>query len=345
MIQLLRNTGDFMLKEVKIELTNKCSRNCKHCSSNATSDSNKLRSLDYQDVARIIKEASQMGVETIVFTGGEPLMYDDLDKLIKLTNDLKMKSTIYTFAYRTDETLKKYQELLKNGLNKIIYSLADTLSEEEEQSTYDIESFFDQVFQNSDATLGFHYAVSKDSISKLESTINETISKFNAKKYFDKISLLRFVPHGKGTTQMNLSKEELLQLKNLYLNSNYQSRIRLGSPWNILGITHNPCIIADEIMIIGFDGIAYPCDSIKYFTKLGISGNIKDHSLSELYNSEYFTNIRQYNSNNNCSSCKQFSLCQSGCPGQKIIAYYQEEKDKVKTLKRCLQQKDPGCMK
>ena len=344
MIQLLRNTGDFMLKEVKIELTNKCSRNCKHCSSNATSDSNKLRSLDYQDVARIIKEASQMGVETIVFTGGEPLMYDDLDKLVKLTNDLKMKSTIYTFAYRTDETLKKYQNLLKNGLNKIIYSLADTLSEEEEQSTYDIESFFDQIFQNSNATLGFHYAVSKDSISKLESTINETISKFNAKKYFDKISLLRFVPHGKGTTKMNLSKEELLQLKNLYLNSNYQSRIRLGSPWNILGITHNPCIIADEIMIIGFDGIAYPCDSIKYFTKLGISGNIKDHSLTELYNSEYFTNIREYNSNNNCSSCKQYSLCQSGCPGQKIIAYYQEEKDKVKTLKRCLQQKDPGCM-
>ena len=26
-----------MLKEVKIELTNRCSRNCKHCSSNATS--------------------------------------------------------------------------------------------------------------------------------------------------------------------------------------------------------------------------------------------------------------------------------------------------------------------
>ena len=87
-----------MLKEVKIELTNKCSRNCKHCSGNATSDSNKLRSLDYQDVARIIKEASQMGVETIVFTGGEPLMYDALDKLIKLTTDLKMKSTIYTLS-------------------------------------------------------------------------------------------------------------------------------------------------------------------------------------------------------------------------------------------------------
>ena len=36
----------FMLKEVKIELTNKCSRNCKHCSSNATSSIGNLKVLD-----------------------------------------------------------------------------------------------------------------------------------------------------------------------------------------------------------------------------------------------------------------------------------------------------------
>ena len=35
-------------------------------------------------------------------------------------------------------------------------------------------------------------------------------------------------------------------------------------------LENTPCIIADEIMIIGFDGIAYPCDSIKYFTKAKI---------------------------------------------------------------------------
>lgn len=29
-----------------------------------------------------------------------------------------MKSTIYTFAYRTDETLNKYKQLIDLGLNK-----------------------------------------------------------------------------------------------------------------------------------------------------------------------------------------------------------------------------------
>ena len=131
----------------------------------------------------------------------------------------------------------------------------------------------------------------------------------------------------------------------LYLSSNNKSKIRLGSPWNILGIENNPCIIADEIVIIGFDGIAYPCDSIKYFTSLGISGNIKDNSLEEMYNSEYFNNIRNLNISNSCTSCLQYSICKSGCIGQKIIANYTTEEDKIKILKRCIDSKDPKCMR
>ena len=46
-----------MLKEIKIELTNKCSRNCKHCSSNATSSIGNLKILDFEDVSIVIKEA------------------------------------------------------------------------------------------------------------------------------------------------------------------------------------------------------------------------------------------------------------------------------------------------
>jgi len=266
-----------MLKEVKIELTNKCSRNCKHCSSNATSRIGNLKILDFEDVSRIIKEAKLMGADTIVFTGGEPLMYDRLPELVELTSKLGMKSTIYTFAYRTDETLNKYRQLIDLGLNKIVYSLADSLSDEEDISVYDKVGFFDKVFENNNSRLGFHYTVSKDSFSRLESVVIETIETFKSRSYFDRVSLLRFVPHGKGTTDMDLSKEELLAIKNLYLNSNDKDKIRLGTPWNILGIENTPCIIADEIMIIGFDGIAYPCDSIKYFTKLGrklLNGNV-----------------------------------------------------------------------
>ena len=209
-----------MLKEVKIELTNKCSRNCKHCSSNATSSIGNLKALDFEDVSRVIKEAKLMGAETIVFTGGEPLMYDRLPELVELTSKLGLKSIIYTFAYRTEETLNKYRQLIDLGLNKIVYSLADSLSDEEDVSVYDKVEFFDKVFENNNARLGFHYTVSKDSFSRLEPVVNETIKTFKSRSYFDRVSLLRFVPHGKGTTDMDLSKEELLAIKSLYLKPN-----------------------------------------------------------------------------------------------------------------------------
>lgn len=328
-----------MLKEIKIELTNKCARNCKHCSSNATNNIDNLKELDFNSVYKIITEAKIMGVETIVFTGGEPLMYDRLPELVELT------SKIYTFAYRTDEALNKYRKLIDLGLNKIVYSLANSLSDEIDISTYDIEYFFDKVFENNNTRLGFHYTISTDSYSKFKNVIISTISAFKSKKYFDKVSLLRFVPHGKGTTYMDLSKEQLLDIKNFYLNFADKNRIRLGSPWNILGIENSPCIIADEIMIIGFDGIAYPCDSIKYFTALGISGNISKNSLMDIYTSEYFSNIRNFNTDNSCSSCEQYSICKSGCIGQKIIANYTDNKDKVLTLKSCINSRDPKCMR
>lgn len=334
-----------MLKEIKIELTNKCARNCKHCSSNATNNIDNLKELDFDSVYKIITEAKIMGVETIVFTGGEPLMYARLSELVELTSKLGMKSTIYTFAYRTDETLDKYRNLINLGLNKIVYSLADSLSDKTDISTYDIEYFFDRIFESNNARLGFHYTISTDSYPKFKDVITSTINTFKNKKYFDKISLLRFVPHGKGTTCMDLSKEQLLDIKNFYLNFVDKNRIRLGSPWNILGIENSPCIIADEIMIIGFDGIAYPCDSIKYFTELGTSGNINENSLMDMYNSEYFSNIRKFNTDNSCSSCEQYSICKSGCIGQKIIANYTDNKDKVLTLKRCINSRDPKCLK
>ena len=334
-----------MLKEIKIELTNKCSRNCKHCSSNATNNIDNLKELDFDSVYKIITEAKVMGVEDIVFTGGEPLMYDSLSELVELTSKLGMKSTIYTFAYRTDETLNKYKHLINLGLNKIVYSLADSLSDEKDISIYNNEEFFDKVFEENDAKLGFHYTVSKDSYSKFKDVIISAINTFKSRKYFDKVSLLRFVPHGKGTTYMDLSKEQLLDIKDFYLNFADKNRIRLGSPWNILGIENSPCIIADEIMIIGFDGIAYTCDSIKYFTELGISGNISENSLMDMYTSEYFSNIRNFNTDNSCSSCEQYSICKSGCIGQKIIANYTDSKNKVLTLKRCINSRDPKCMR
>ena len=72
-----------------------------------------------------------------------------------------MKSTIYTYVYRTDDSLKKYRFLIGLGLSKIVYSFADSLSMEDDISKYHKEEFFDKVFNGNSVRIGFHYTVSK----------------------------------------------------------------------------------------------------------------------------------------------------------------------------------------
>lgn len=48
---------------------------------------------------------------------------------------------------------------------------------------------------------------------------------------------------------------------------------------------------------------------------------------------------------NKCSSCNQYSICKSGCIGQKIIANYTQDADKVKELRRCINSRDLKCMR
>lgn len=48
---------------------------------------------------------------------------------------------------------------------------------------------------------------------------------------------------------------------------------------------------------------------------------------------------------NSCSPCSNYSVCKSGCIGQKIIANYNENENKVQTLKKCINSKDPKCMR
>lgn len=55
--------------------------------------------------------------------------------------------------------------------------------------------------------------------------------------------------------------------------------------------------------------------------------------------------IRKFNTYHSCSSCKQYSICKSGCIGQKIIANYTENHDKILTLKTCINARDPKCMR
>ncbi len=310
-----------MLKEVKIELTEHCERMCIHCSSNAINKN--YISMNPSTVKRIIKEAKELGASSIVFTGGEATLYPNLEEVIDYATMQGMKSKIYTMATPNDETIEQIKNLTFYGLSEMIYSTTWQLTRDGAVNLKKLQNFFPKLLQETDIKLGVHHAVTRVTYFNIQEALDLFFSL--PEKKTSSFSLLRFVPHGRGDRTLLLSKEETLSLKkNIeYWKRMYGDKLRLGSPWNYLGISYTPCTAADKTMIVGFDGNVYPCDAMKYFNYLGSGGNIYETSLGDIYTSPYFESIRKYKMefSEECMKCPQFACCKGGCLGQKMVAF------------------------
>ncbi len=311
-----------MIKEIKIELTNLCYRNCIHCSSEAELSDNPF-TLDKISVKRVIDEARELGAESVVFTGGEATLYNDLEEVINYAKEKEMNTKLYTMCHRTEENIKFLNKLNLIGLDEIIYSTSKELVLEKFEEM-NLTEFIKKLNENTDLKIGFHHVITNKTINSIDNIFN-IIENIDINK-FKQISFLRYVPHGRGDLSLQPNEEEMevFKQKIIEYRKKYPNIIRLGSPNNILGINNTPCNAASETLIIGFDGRVYPCDAMKYFDYLGLGGNIFKNSLTEIYNSKYFNSIREFKDfcSEDCINCKNYNICKGGCLAQKMIYNY-----------------------
>ena len=306
-----------MLEEVKIELTEQCERMCVHCSSKAKKED--AISIPLPVVKDVLNEASSLGARSVVFTGGEATLYPSLIELVSHATSLGMKVKLYTMATPNKETIEYIQKLTFYGLKEMIYSTTYRLTRDQVVTKESLEAFFPKLLQETSIQLGVHHAVTKDTLGDIEDALQLFLSlPTNRTTHF---SLLRYVPHGRGEETLELRK------KMQKWTSLYGDKIRLGSPWNYLGIHHTPCTAAMDTMIVGFDGNVYPCDAMKYFDYLGSGGNIYQNSLETIYHSPYFESVRKTKElvGETCQACPEFDCCKGGCLGQKLVAFVDTE--------------------
>lgn len=313
-----------MIKEVKIEVTEECKRWCTHCSSKAK-DVN-FEYLDKELVKKIIHEAVLLKASSVVFTGGEATLYPDIEEVISEAHKSGLRTRLYTMCNPEQESIHKIKNLEIYGLDEVIYSTTYHLTRDHIITLEKLQTFFPELLRQTDIKLGFHHAITKDTVYDIDD-VSKLFFRLDSNQTTN-LSFLRFVPHGRGTKDLLLSREELIWFKErvIELRQIYGDKIRLGSPWNFLGINHTPCSAAEETMIVGFDGRVYPCDAMKYFDYLGFGGNIYEHTLKEIYDSEYFQNVRNFKScvSGECMSCSSFDICKGGCLGQKMVDFMEQ---------------------
>ena len=311
------------IEEVKIELTNYCKRMCIHCSSDA--NTKKIIELDFEKVKNIIDQCSNLGVKSIVLTGGEAAEYKDIKKVIKYINSKKINNIkLYTMCEPTTEKYNLLKELISLGLTEVIYSLTISLTTDGAVTYDNIEEFLIKISQLTN--LSFHYCLTTKTIEDID--ILEQLLFNIGYNNFTSISFLRYVEHGRGKDNLTLSSADLKKFKPkiISLMQQFPNKIRLGSPFNILNVTNTPCTAGSKTIIIGFDGNVYPCDAMKYFDYLGIGGSIYSSNLQDIYQSNYFQEIRRASNSINeyCNNCKH-DKCKGGCLAQKMLEIIKRE--------------------
>ena len=136
-----------------------CNFHCSHCSISDFQHKKDARALTIDDVRRLSRQADELGLAHIDVTGGEPLLFKDLDQLIEAIDPGKFYIQMDTNGWlMTDEKAKHLKSI---GVDKIQLSL-DSLSAEEHDAFRCKPGSYERALQTIDsvkkAGLNFHIA-------------------------------------------------------------------------------------------------------------------------------------------------------------------------------------------
>jgi cyclic pyranopterin phosphate synthase len=104
---------------LRISITQRCNLNCKYCHHEGEEKSSK--EMKCEEIIRIIKIAKKLDIKRVKFTGGEPLIREDIGEIIKKTIDMGLEDVAIT----TNGSLlnNKIEELSKAGLRRLNISI------------------------------------------------------------------------------------------------------------------------------------------------------------------------------------------------------------------------------
>lgn len=324
-------TTNFELRELKIELTQECPLACIHCSTN--SNRKRLNCLPREVVARILHEGFELGVERVSFTGGEPLVYHGLHEAIRCAHGHGIEVSLYTSGIKDNAlhplTQEDAQTLLASGVDRFIFSLYGTDARLHDSvtryGTYDATVSALSSAVCAGARVEVHFVAMRRNFRQLLGLVA------NAAEWgVSRVSVLRFVPQGRGKTiaeNEDLSRHEFEELAEIIRMGRLRFpsvTVRAGSPLNFLLIGNSRCNAAQDILVINHRGEVFPCDAFKNVqypdSQFGSVLHMPIRTVWE--NSAFLNRVRSelaQGSGEARESCRFFSTCRSGCLAQKVI--------------------------
>lgn len=264
-------------------ITNKCNDKCKYCFRDQHN-----KALSFKNNAKIIKILPSLGVTSITFSGGEPLLHSGITELIKLSKSLNLETTLVTNSILLNKSLlfelEKHLDWLTLSLDSLDRNILKKLGRNPNHidnitKTIDLIEYYELNF-----FIKINTILSKINIDSLKEVYNWV----NNKKSIKRWKVLQFTPI-RGESISNLNKFEISE----YLFDKITKKLDLSNSRNDLRINFdNSFSIKNLYMVISPDGIVRKWSS-DFKNEITI-GKIDELSKSNIFNT-FGIDYKKYN--------------------------------------------------
>lgn len=269
------------MKQVSIEIIQKCPNNCIYCSSNSNLDCSVF--LPKERVFSTIDGFNELDIKILCLSGGEPFLHSDIVDIVMYAKRKGLQVVIYTSGiYWTERD--KYSCLPENlikqvkeaGVDKLIFNL-QALEEEKYNQIMGTKDNLQNVIKSIKKSkehgiyTEIHFVPMKINIDQIDQIV-----KFKQEYDVDKISFLALIPHGRAALnreKIYLSTNEVKRLKRKLASYYNDEGVRVGIPLQLIESCYE-CHAGIEKMYIKFDGCVYGCEAFKYIDIKNEKGNV-----------------------------------------------------------------------
>ena len=306
------------------ELTYRCPLHCVFCY-NPTNYANIQNELTTQEWIRVMTEARALGAAQLGFSGGEPMLRDDLEILVREARQLGFYTNLITSGVGLNAT--RIEALKVAGLDHIQLSFQDSTKEMNDflssTKTFELKKNVADLIKKHDYPMVMNVVLHRYNLPHVDKIIDMALEL--GAEYLELANTQYYGWAMENRDQLLPTQAQLIKAEevvNLY-------RAKIGKRCKILFVVPDYFEERPKACMNGWgsifldiapDGAALPCHNARQLPGLDIP-NIRDHSIREIwYESQAFNFFRgdQW-MQEPCRSCDEKTKDFGGCRCQAFL--------------------------
>jgi pyrroloquinoline quinone biosynthesis protein E len=306
------------------ELTYRCPLHCVFCY-NPVNYTQTSKELSTEDWVRVFRQARALGAAQLGFSGGEPLLRDDLDTLVGEARQLGFYTNLITSGVGLTE--ERIASLKSSGLDHIQLSFQDSTQEMNDflssTKTFNLKKKVAGLIKQYDYPMVMNVVLHRHNIPHIDKIIDMGLEL--GAEYIELANTQYYGWALKNRDQLLPTQAQIIEAEatvNAY-------RKKIGKRCKLLFVVPDyfeqrpkPCMNGwgSVFLDIAPDGAALPCHNARDLPGLDIP-NVKDFSIHDIWHeSQAFNFFRGYDwMQEPCRSCSEKEKDFGGCRCQAFL--------------------------